>query len=270
MRSYKYREHEYALKVLGSGFQTSHYGRELRLAATYLREVFGMDRAAIRRRLCDLCQKYLRDYNEARHYSVINYAVREAMKPDARLISISEIPIYEGELLYIDSLPVSRGSKKVMLAMLVSRKLSKAVYERKRDDGTPYTNMCFGGGRAKYTELKKMSCIPQSTDIHTAVIAELAGKKLVNILHNGLISLDWIYNTAETGELMLSITDFANTGLYYDRYKGDTNIKECSVCGGLYRLRTNNQRYCCADCATEADLEKARQRSRMRRMKNVG
>lgn len=264
MRNYKYREHEYAQAVLEHGFQTSHTGRELRLAAMYCREVFGLDKPGVRRKVTELCEKFFPDFNEARHYKLINYAVREAFKKENSLISIEEVLVYDGELNYIESLSLGREYKKVMLALLVSRKLSKIVYERKND--APYTNICFGGGKAKYSDLKKMSNIPSSLDINADIISVLGWERLVNILHNGLIALDWIYNTSETGEIVMRITDFQNVGLYYDRLHGDHNIKECSVCGGLYRVKVNNQRYCCKECAVEADLIKARARARRRRM----
>ncbi len=264
MKNYKYREHEYAQLVLEHGLQTSHTGKELRLAGLYCREVFGMDRAGVRRRVVEVCKNSIPDYNEARYYGVINYAVREAFKKNNHLISVDEIPVYKGELDYIDSLPLNRECRKVMLALLVSYKLSKTVYER--FNPLPYTNMCFGGGKSRYNELKKISNIPSSMDINTAVISALSEARLINIIHSGLISLDWIYNTSETGDIVLRITDFLNIGLYYDRLHGDRNIKECSICGGLYRAKTNNQRYCCKDCSIEADLIKARARARRRRM----
>lgn len=268
MKNYKYREHECARTVLEHGFQTSHTGRELRLAAMYCREVFSLDKAGVRRKMTELCGKCLPDYNEARYYKLINYAVREAFKKGNILISIEEIQIYAGELDYIESLSLGREQKKVLLALLVCRKLSKEVFERK--NSTPYTNICFGGGKAKYSELKKMSNIPTGLDINSDVISVLCWERLINVLHNGLITLDWIYNTSETGDVVLRITDFQNVGFYYDRLHGDRNIKECSVCGGLYRVRVNNQRYCCKECSVEADLIKARARARRRRMAKAG
>lgn len=264
MRNYKYREHEYAQLVLEQGFQTSHIGRELRLAAMYCREVYGLDKSGVRHRITEVCQNNLPDFNEAKYYGMINYAVKEAFKKGNCLTTVSEILIYEGELRYIDSLQLSRECKKVMLALLVSRKLSKAVFER--HNPLPYTNICFGGSRTKYSELKSMSNIPTSMDINKVVIAELAKARLVNILHSGLISLDWIYNTSETGDIVMRITDFQNVGLCYDKLHGDKGVKECSVCGGLYRARTNNQRYCSKGCAVEADLIKARARAKRRRI----
>ncbi len=264
MKNYKYREHEYAQLILEHGFQTSHTGRELRLAAIYCREVFGLDRTGVRDRIIEICRRFLPDYNEARYYGLVNYAVREAFKKNSCLVSVDEIPVYEGEMGYIDGLEISRECRKVLLALLVSRKLNKIVYER--HNSLPYTNICFGGGKAKYLELKKMSNIPASLDINTSVIPELGKERLINILHSGLISLDWIYNTNETGNVVLKIKDFRNVGLYYDRLHGDKNIKECTLCGGLFRAKVNNQRYCCKDCAVEADLIKARARAKRRRL----
>lgn len=266
MRNYRYKEHEYAVLVMNGGFQSAHYGRELRLLGMYLHEVYGLSGESLRQRLCEFCGKYLPDYNEAKHYSVINYAVKEVSKAKGGLISIDAVKIYEGELSYIESLDISPDCRKVMLALLVQRKLSAVVYERK--NSAPYTNICWGGGKTKYSELKKASNLSSGVDIHTDIIGALGRMKLVNILHGGLISLDWIYNTSETGEVVMTVTDFDNIGLCYDRYRGDGTVKECNICKGLYRLRANNQRYCCKDCAIEADLIKARARSRNRRNNN--
>lgn len=267
MKDYKYKEHEYAALVLNSGFQTKHYGRELRLAAIYCREVLGMKREQCKQRIMSLCEKYMDGFNYARHYGMINYALREAYVKRTPLITVDDIPIYEGEITYIDSLSIGRDCKRVLLSLIVLHKLSKAVAELNGIE--EYNNICFGGSKSRYKALKDMSNISPKLNISSDVIHELSERRLINILHNGLISMDFIYNTSQTGSVVMRITDFTNVGLCYDRMHGDKRIKDCCLCGGLYRMKTNNQRYCCSYCSSKANINKTYERITASRHKNV-
>ena len=258
MKDYKYKEHEYAATILNEGFQTRRFGREVRIVAVYCREVLGLRRDQCKQRLINLCEKYMDGFNYAKHYGMINYALKQAYVKKVQLLTVDDIPIYEGEITYIDSLSVGRDCKRVLLAMLVTHKLNKAVAELHGAEN--YTNICFGGGKSKYRELKTMSNIPPNVNISSQIIHELGERRLVNILHNGLISMDFIYNTSQTGEVAIRITDFSNVGLYYDKIHGDKRVKECCLCGGLYKPKTNNQRYCCGSCSAKANISKTSER----------
>ena len=67
------------------------------------------------------------------------------------------------------------------------------------------------------------------------------------------------------GEIILKITDFRELGYEYENYIGKNKFFKCSECGRLVKRRTNNQLYC-LECSKKMNLEKQRERDKMKNL----
>ena len=123
----------------------------------------------------------------------------------------------------------------------------------------------FKGGVKKYSNIKKMSNIPVKMLLNDEVINELEKLRLVTIVHKGTIILDYINNCKQEGDIVFSITNFNNIGLYLDYYNGENKIIKCENkdCEELFKQSNHTHKYC-KICAKDVDREKARER-----MKNI-
>lgn len=267
-QNYKYAELEYAKLIYSKGFQTKHRPTELRLLALYMKEELELKPKERSVQLYTFCQKWIPDYNRARYFKVINRALMQATKKGQKLVTIDKINIYQCEIEYINNLEIDYNFKKVLFTFLVQMKLNKEIYEYKNEK--PYTSIYFKGGKAKYTNIKKMSNIPVKLDINDDVIYFLAQTELVTILHNGLIVLNFIKECKETGDIAVEVKDYENVGLYFDLYNHNSKIKLCEHCNNPFRQTKSDIKYCslhkgyqaietkiikCVDCGIEVEVE---------------
>lgn len=267
-QNYKYSELEYAKLIYTEGFQTKHKPTELRLVALYMKEVLGLKPKERNIKLYEFCEKWIPNYNRAIYFKVINRALMQASKKGQKLITIEKINIYQGEIEYLNNLEIDYNFKKVLFAFLVQMKLNKEVYEYKNEK--PYTSIYFKGGKAKYANIKKISKIPVKLDINDDVIYFLAQEKLVNVLHKGLIVLDFLKNCCESGYIVVEVMDYENIGLYFDLYNQNPKVKLCEYCNNPFRQTKSDIKYCslhkgyqpievkiikCVDCGVEVEVD---------------
>lgn len=252
---YKYNELEYAKLIYDKGFQTKHIPTELRLLVIYMRDILNMKPKERREKLYEYCELNIPNYNRAKYFKIINRALQQATKKTNKLITIKEINIYQNEVDYINSIHLSDNHKKVLLALLVHKKLSKVVYDIKNADNNDkkeYKMAFFNGGTKVYNYIKKISNIPESLRINDDIIHDLLNYKLndadekylITSLHKGLIILNFIDELKEIGEVIIEIRNFNNVGWYLDYYNKIDNIKLCKYCNQPFKQTKNDILYC--------------------------
>lgn len=279
---YKYNELEYAKLIYDKGFQTKHIPTELRLLAVYMRDILEMKPKERREELYKYCEVNIPNYNKAKYFKTINRALQQATKKTNKLITIKEINIYQNEVDYINSIQLTDNHKKVLLALLVHKKLSKIVYNIKNADNPDkkdYNMVFFNGGIKIYNNIKKISNIPTSIKLNEDIIHDFLNyrlndadeKYLVTSLHNGLIILNFIDELSESGDVAITIKNFNNVGWYLDYYNNVKNIKLCKHCNQPFKQTKNDILYCsehkqyyipmktktitCIDCDKEVDVD---------------
>lgn len=279
---YKYNELEYAKLIYDKGFQTKHIPTELRLLAVYMRDILEMKPKKRREELYKYCEVNIPNYNKAKYFKTINRALQQATKKTNKLITIKEINIYQNEVDYINSVQLSDNHKKVLLALLVHKKLSKMVYDIKNADNPDkrdYNMVFFNGGTKIYNNIKKISNIPTSIKLNEDIIHDLLNYKLndtdekylITALHNGLIILNFIDELNESGNIPITIKNFNNVGWYLDYYNNIKNIKLCKHCNQPFKQTKNDILYCsehkqyyvpmetktitCIDCGEEVEVD---------------
>jgi len=253
MKNYKYNEFVYAEIIYNKGFQTKHIPTELRLLVLYYRDVLGYKPKEREEKIYDFCKNNIPNFKKEKFFKSINKALRAASDKRQKLVTIKGIDVFKAEIDYINNLDIQYEYKKVMFAFLVQMKLNKIVCEGKYNK--EYNSIYFKGGTKKYNNIKKMANIPDKMFINDEVINKLEELKLITILFKGAILLNFINNCIQNDDIVFTITDFENVGLYLDYYNGVKGVKKCEGgCGYIIKMKNNKQKYC-DDCAKEIKIQ---------------
>jgi hypothetical protein len=255
----KYNELAYAENIYKNGFLTKHFPTELRLLILYFRDVLGLKPKEREYKVYEFCRKYIPNFKKEKFYKSINKALQAGLNKEQKLITIPKIDIYQVELDYINSLDLNQDYKKVLFTFFVQKKLDKTVYELKHGKDNEYNILYFKGGSKKYNNIKKISNIQNKTLLNDEVINNLGGLGLVKILHKGAIILEYINNCKEEGNIVFSITDYDNIGLYLDYYNNIKGVIKCEQCGKIIKMKNNRQKYC-EECYKEINQSDAKYR----------
>jgi len=174
----------------------------------------------------------------------------------------------KSELEHIDSLDVEYEHKKLLFTMLISKKISfeLAKIQPDKNEEEKKISLFVGGSTKKFKELFKLANITSKYEVDGKyytykvddMINELVKKELVSSLdnHSGLIYLDCLKDIIQDGEIFYELKnkDFDNIGNIFDYYKGENKIKQCEVCGSLFKQKSNKAKYC-VECAKEKHKE---------------
>lgn len=255
--NYKYNELEYAELIYNNGFQSKHIPTELRLLVLYYRDVLNLKPKERELSIYNFCNKYIPNFKKEKFFKTINKALKLGLKKEQKLISIPKIEMYKSELNYINSLDINQEYKKVMFTFLVQLKLNKIIYEYKYNK--EYNMLYFKGGSKKYNNIKKISNIPIKMSLNDEVINELDKLNLITILHKGIITLNYIKDCIQIGDVDITIIDFENIGLYLDYYNEVKGIILCEKCNKIIKVNNNKQKYC-DECAKDIKMQKDRER----------
>jgi hypothetical protein len=250
--NYKYNELAYADMIYKNGFQSKYIPTELRLLVLYFRDVLELKPKEREYETYKFCQINIPNFKKENFFKSINKALKSGLKKEQKLVVVSKIDIYKSELDYINSLDIIQEYKKVMFTFLVQLKLTKVVYEYKYDK--EYDSKYFQGGLKKYNNIKKISNIPHKMSLNDEVINTLNNLGLITILHKGMIYLNYIENCVDDVDIVITITDFENVGLYLDYYNNIKGVIKCENCDKLIKIKNNKQKYC-EDCAREIKNE---------------
>ena len=74
-----------------------------------------------------------------------------------------------------------------------------------------------------------------------------------------MISLNFLNECKQTGNVVIEIKDYENIGWYFDYYNHVDGVILCGYCNQPVKKIKNNQKYC-KNCAKIVDNEKAIER----------
>lgn len=269
-----YDEYSYAKKLIDSGtFINKQFGYELSILAKYYKDIFlhsDIQNTSmydfIKSSLKDFCKKsdeisglFHIDVN---YYGYINEAIKKCTV--AKLFKLSEIYISQKELDAIESADNLTDSR-ILFTLLVFSKMARLkTLEYKECEKKYYEILSL-------TSKKKSKKIP--TPAHNCFFAKIDKKKpfdlcgiyfnrkkqddvFVRLLNSGLVEKlrkqgykILFAHDCKKEDAIITISNFKNFTLYYDKYIGD-NIIECEKCQCLIRPKSNKSKYC-KECAKE-------------------
>lgn len=236
----------------------------------YYRDFLNLKPKARRDMLTKFCKKNIEDYNRAKHFKIINRALNYGSNKKNTLVVVDKIDIYNGEINYINSLDIDYQFKKLMFTFLVQMKLNKYISELKNQKD--YTSIYFKGGKSKYKNIKEMSNVSNKIDINEDFKNTLASDKykLITILHTGLITLNFLDDCRQDGNIVIEVKDYENVGWYFDYYNNIDKVVLCQHCGQPFKQRRKDERFCnkhkeyqpiatktvtCIDCGCEVEVD---------------
>lgn len=262
MIKYKFKEKDYVDEILNNGFTSKHILSELKLLAKYFKSLSKRE-DEIKLLLQDFCKKYLKGYNEAVHFKIINNATTYGNNAKNKLIQIDSVNISKNELDLIEKMNISHDYKRVVFTLLVLTKLNKKSLEIK--DGEVKSKEFYFGGFKNFRELVSVSKITFSRkkssnvkSIHD-LIHLLDEKEIVKITGNGNVKLLFMYDIQEDDNIAITVNDFTVIGLYYDLYFKENKVKECECCRVPIKIKGKNHKFC-VNCSNKIEKEKIRKR----------
>ena len=246
MIKYKYQEETYALEILKNGFTSSFIASELKILVKYFKQL-GHKPKEREELIYQFCEKYLDGYNKVLHYKIINSVLNYGKKKDAVLIQIDNVVVTSGEISFIDNLELNQDHKKILFTLLILSKLNKNEYEirhgKKAND-----EYYFGGKESYYRDLKKRANVPtyrtKKDKNVNEIIYDLNQLKLTESVSRGVLKLNYLYEIPRDGDVVITVNNYDNIGLYYDLYSGIDKIKQCECCGVPIKVNNNKMKYC--------------------------
>ena len=173
----------------------------------------------------------------------------------------SNFNVYENEFDYINSLDIDYQYKKLLFAFLIQIRLNQAVIKikeekkseshkkkdlekRKKKNGEEH--YYFKGGKQRYKEIKSMANVSNKIDINDDFINSLSLEEnpLIQPLHTGLISLNYIKNCKREGDILFEVKDYENVGLYFDFHNHVKGIELCDYCKQPFKQQRKDSRFC--------------------------
>lgn len=237
-----YNEIAYGKKVKETGFIGKSIKYDLLILSKYLKHIDNLKKKDHVEFVYDFCYKYMTDFNEVLHGSMVDNTITNGRKLKNKPVNIESIVVYKREMEFINGLELTDNEKKILLTMLASKKIS---YERGKQTHSNIADMSvhFSANTKKYNSLIKMAKIEGKINIHS-VINKFVGLGLVEATCNGQLVFK-CYEQMFGGEVLYDVKpiDFPNIGLYFDLYN-DNKVKRCEECGRLIRITTSNNKYC--------------------------
>jgi len=273
IRNYKYDEIAYAEKIYKDNkFQTKHIPTELKLLVLYYRDYLHLKAKDRKEKLTRFCIDNIPNYNRATHFKVVNRALQKGSSKKEKLVKIESIPIYQKELDYINNLDIQYDYKKLLFAFLVQMRLNKTMFEIRNKDKKYKSTNYFKGGKQKYQNIKSMANVSSKININDEFINQLSqgDNPLISILHSGLISLNFLNECKQTGDIVIKIKDYENVGWYFDYYNHVDDIVLCEYCKQPFKQKRKDSRFCnkhieyqplisktitCIDCGKEVEVD---------------
>ena len=271
IKNYKYDEISYAEKIYKDNkFQTKYIPTELKLLVLYYRDYLGLKPKERKIKLTKFCKDNIPNYNKAIHYKIINRVLQKGSNKKEKLIKVETLDIHKDEVEYINSLNVDYEYKKLLFAFLVQMRLNKTVSELKNEK--EYTSIYFKGGKKKYQNIKSMANVSSKININDDFINQLSqgDNQLISIIHSGLISLNFVKQCKQTGNVAIKIKDYENVGWYFDYYNHVDGVVLCDYCGQPFKQRRKDSRLCnkhneyqpiekkiikCINCGKEVEVD---------------
>lgn len=241
---YRFKEREYAEKIISDGFQTRYVIYELKILAKYYKSV-GKKPKEIRELITEFCRSNIDGFNEVKYFRKINSVLNYANNKKNKLFQIENVEVMKSELDHITSLKnLDNRHKRVLFCLLVENKISRKLSEIINGEENAYVGSVFGCNRtATYKDLADVSGVGGYAAI-SKIIKELTDRGFLDVLNRGKIDLKFVEDMDITDEVGIKVSTFENTGLFYDYFIGDDSVIDCEMCGKLIKKKSNNAKYC--------------------------
>ena len=245
-------EKEYVERIIEKGEVGKKPTSTLFLLSKYYRQEMKLSEKKTSEKLNEFMEKNYKDYNPALWEDLIEDVSRKGKK--YLLQEIEYVGITENEL---SSIALVKGLKyqKLLFTMLCFAKLYNTI--SKTNNGWVNTEI---------PDLYRVArVIVKYKNDKFLYLNDLEKTKLISF-SNKNDNLNMKVNFIDTeGEIILKITDFRELGYEYENYIGKNKFFKCSECGRLVKRRTNNQLYC-LECSKKMNLEKQRERDKMKNL----
>lgn len=176
-------------------------------------------------------------------------------KRNNKLVTIEKINIYQNEIDYINSLDIKYDYKKILFAFLVQKKLNKVMCETRNHK--EYKSIYFKGGKRKYQHIKSMANVSNNIKINDDFINDVSQGEspIIKSLNAGLISLEFLNNCHQNGNVAIEVKNYEDVGWYFDYYNCVDKIVLCKQCGRPFKQKHGNEEYC-DDCKGYQEIKK--------------
>lgn len=247
-------EFTYANELLLGGFVTRPKWSDLLILAKYYR-YYGNKDAKVKQYLFDFCFKFNPEFNEVRHGSMIDYAVKASASTPLRFPM--PVTLYQTELEKIHELSDYQLEKILFVMLVISRSAKSAGISLSSDY---YINQNFTtilSLSRVFVNKDERNHIKHSFYEMGYIICPEPSRQTVN---NPKENFKLLY-ADETSASSIRVTDFTNIAAQYPFF--------CTVCGKTMARNSNRHRMC-ENCWKEKHRKLERERIKNKRNKNVG
>lgn len=170
-------------------------------------------------------------YNKTKWKDMIERYIDDIYEKDYKLVQIKYIPVSSSELDKIKSIQNKR-LERLMFTMLVIAKYYNII----NVNNNSWVNL-------KDKEIFKIANFNIPTKTQCLLINDLYSQKLIEYskkVDNVNNRVTFIDNKDET----IEVNDLRDLGYFYDKYMGYTKLKQCEVCGKMFKASNNKNKYC--------------------------
>lgn len=257
-------ELNYAEHMNKNGFDRMCSIYELTIYAKWLKYLGETDEY-IEKDLIKFAKEHDENFNYQIHYYKIDNALKNMSEYSLRLPITTIVTKNEWDSICRVS---DERFRRVLFIMLVVAKFLKNndtwIGEKERN----YLQDLYGLFCVSDTDIYKLAHVsfnPKTDrdkmfrEFHKLGLAKFMARKS---------SYRYVTFVDDDSEPFIEINDYKHLIWYYDRQTGVDNIFECSLCGGLFKKRTNNQIYCSDNCLKTSKKNWKRKYDKSRKQNN--
>ena len=252
---FAYKEIDYAKFIIKNGFKTENIKYECSILAKYYKSI-GLNKSEARSKIIDICNRSIKEFYYEMYYPLIESGINSGFKKD--IIQIDEIKFYKEELDYINNIDVNYSNKKLLFGLLLTKKLNQAVSSSEK------LGFVFNGNKRNYANLKRFSGLKNRTQKQiNYMFADLIDLELISIRDDDRKYLLFMEHIQDSKELVFTVSNFETAILLFDSYNDKYKVKECEVCGEVFKIESNRHIYC-KKCQKQKELQKYNQYNKKR------
>jgi len=276
----QYNEIEYGKNILDNGLVSNNVKIDIIILSKYLYHIKKVKFKEHKSIVYDLCKRDIVDFNEVKHYKIIDECIKKGRDKKSYPIQINSIPIYYEYLKLIDSIDVANDYKKVLLSLIFDRILNKEKNLQKLylfKDSEEYKNIQNNMNLCYYSNKKTNKIIFNSSRIGSTykiqkVLKDLNDNNIIKDIGRSRVICNFLKNMDIPNFVYYNIQrkDFDKVGWVWDLYKGNKKVKVCEKCNCLLKPKSNRTKYC-DKCAREIKNEQIAEimRNKRSKLKNV-
>ena len=249
----KFNQKQYVNYVLEHGYDITlvHRFFVLRLLYIYAKDELGYSKQQRIDFLKDFIKKHNPVYSEVMINKLIETVLNSRNLSSVSLRDIQNIPIYKREVNFINKNLSSLAHQKIIFTLLCVYKFFAACG--------------FGSGGYLSKDFVSFKNIGQLSNVYNSgkkeivfkVVLDLCNLGYLRINRDGSFFLNFINKIKyqEDDEVLMTISDYGNFGLYWRLINKDTRITFCQNCGKIFAYRSNlskgESHIYCRQCAQD-------------------